>query len=151
MAIVQGGDDVIDLLRASVTAVEDSPARYELARSLAELGAAVRRAGLILEAREPLRRALDLADDCGAVRLARATREELVMVGARPGRAKRRGCHELTPRERRIAQLAARGHANREIAQALFTTVRTVETHLSHVYAKLDVLSRDRLAAALHA
>ena len=85
------------------------------------------------------------------MRLARATREQLVVIGARPRRLARRGCHTLTPRERLIAQLAATGQANRDIAQALFTSVRTVETHLSHVYAKLDVPSPDRLAAALHA
>jgi DNA-binding CsgD family transcriptional regulator len=151
MASVQGGDEAIELLRAAVTALDHSPARYELACSLAELGAALRRAGRFGEARQPLRRALEIADKCGAARLARATRDELVVIGARPRRAARRGCHPLTPRERRIAQLAAEGQANRDIAQALFMTVRMVETHLSHVYAKLDVLSPDRLAAALHA
>ena len=151
MASTQGGDEAIELLRAAVAAVDHSPARYELACALAELGAALRRAGLDGEARQPLRRALEIADNCGAGRLARATREELVVLGARPRRATRRGCHPLTPRERRIAQLAAEGQANRDIAQALFMTVRTVETHLSHVYAKLDVLSPDRLAAALRA
>lgn len=149
-ALVEGGDEAIELLRASVAAVEHSSAHYELARSLAELGAALRRADLIREARQPLRQALDLADECGASRLARVTREELVMIGARPRRVVKRGCHRLTPRERRIAQLAAQGQANRDIAQDLFVTVRTVETHLSHVYAKLEVLSPDRLAAALH-
>ena len=151
MAAVQGGDEAIELLRGAVAAVDHSPARYELACSLAELGTALRRDGLDGEARHPLRQALEAADKCGAGRLSRATREELVVVGARPRRATRRGCHPLTPRERRIAQLAAEGQANRDIAQALFMTVRTVETHLSHVYAKLDVLSPDRLAAALHA
>ena len=151
VASVEGGDEAIELLRASVKAVEDSTARYELARSLAELGEALRRSDLCREARQPLRQALDLADECGAWRLARATRDELVMIGDRPRRIVRRGCHRLTPRERRIAQLAAQGQANRDIAQALFVTVRTVETHLSHVYAKLDVPSPDRLAAALHA
>lgn len=149
-AIVQGGDESIELLRASVRAVEHSPARYELARSLAALGSALRRAGHPHDARPPLRRALDLADDCGAERLARVAREELVMAGARPRRALMRGCDTLTPSERRIAQLAAEGHASHDIAQALFATVRTVETHLSHVYAELDVASPDRLAAALH-
>jgi DNA-binding CsgD family transcriptional regulator len=148
---VQGGDDAIDLLRASVTAVEHSPARYELARSLAELGAALCRAGELRDARPPLRRALELADECGAVRLARVIREQLVVAGARPRRAPRRGCDALMPNERQIAQLAAAGHASQDIAQALFTTVRTVETHLSQVYAKLDVLSPDCLTAALNA
>ena len=84
MAMAQGGDEAIHLLRASVKAVEHSPARYELACSLAELGAALRRADLARAARQPLRRAQDLADDCGALRLARVARQELVAAGARP-------------------------------------------------------------------
>ena len=151
MAAVRGGAEAISLLRASVTALEHSPAHYELACSLADLGAALRRAGQPREACAALRRAVELADDGGAVRLARLVRAELAAAGARPRRAARRGCHPLTPTERRIAQLAAKGHANRDIAQALFVTVRTVETHLGQVYAKLGVPSPERLSAALHA
>ena len=152
MAMVhEAGDEAIELLRGSVAAVAHSPAHYELARSLAELGTALRRAGQPREARQPLRRAIDLADDCGAVRLATLTRGELLKAGARPGRAVRRGWDPLTSSERQIAQLAAEGHANRDIAQALFVTVRTVEIHLNHVYVKLEVPSPDCLPAALSA
>ncbi|MEA2193299.1 MAG: hypothetical protein QOI73_3420, partial [Solirubrobacteraceae bacterium] len=63
----------------------------------------------------------------------------------------RSGRDALTPSERRVAQLAADGLSNREIAQALFVTVRTVEGHLTQTYAKLDVGSREQLARALSA
>lgn len=144
-----GGADGIELLRDSVAAVEDSPAAYERARSLTELGAALRRAGHRRDAQQPLREALDLADRCGALRLARRAREELVAAGARPRRAALSGRESLTPSERRVAQLAADGLSNREIAQALFVTLRTVEGHLTQTYTKLDISSRDALSVAL--
>jgi DNA-binding CsgD family transcriptional regulator len=96
-----------------------------------------------------LREALDVADRCGALRLARRAREDLVATGARPRRLALRGRDALTPSERRVAQLAADGLGNREIAQALFVTARTVEGHLTHAYMKLDISSRDQLPAAL--
>jgi DNA-binding CsgD family transcriptional regulator len=72
-----------------------------------------------------------------------------VTAGARPRRAALSGCDALTAAERRVATLAAEGLTNRQIAQALFVTTRTVETHLTHTFAKLDLTSRDELAAAL--
>jgi len=72
-------------------------------------------------------------------------RSELARVGGR--RAPQTG--ELTPAERRVAELAADGLANKEIAQALFVTVRTVEVHLKHAYAKLGIRSRTQLARRL--
>ena len=149
--LVEGGADGIDLLRESAMAVEGSAATYERARSLAALGAALRRAGHRRDAREPLREALDIADRGGALRLAITAREELVSAGARPRRAALNGRDALTPSERRVAALAADGLSNREIAQALFVTVRTVEGHLTQTYMKLDVGCREQLAAALAA
>jgi DNA-binding NarL/FixJ family response regulator len=75
------------------------------------------------------------------------TRAELARVGAR--RPQPEG--ELTPAERRVAELAADGLANKEIAQALFVSAKTVEGHLSHAYAKLGVRSRAQLARRLSA
>ncbi len=148
--LVEGGAVGIGLLRESAGAVDKS-APYERARSLAALGAALRRAGHRSDAREPLREALDLADRCGALRLAATAREELVASGARPRRAARSGRDALTPSERRVAQLAADGMTNREIAQALFVTTRTVEGHLTQTYMKLGVGSREQLGAAFAA
>ena len=86
-------------------------------------------------------------DRLGSPGWADDARSELQRVGAR--RAAPAG--ELTPAERRVAELAAEGLANKEIAQALVVTVNTVEFHLRNVYAKLGVRSRAQLAARLAA
>jgi DNA-binding CsgD family transcriptional regulator len=114
-----------------------------------ELGAALRRANQRTEAREPLRAGLDLALGCGATRLADRARTELRATGARPRRESLSGAAALTPSERRVAEMAASGLSNAEIAQALFVTVKTVEGHLSGAYRKLDVRSRTELGDAL--
>jgi DNA-binding CsgD family transcriptional regulator len=123
--------------------------RLEHLRALVDLGAALRRRGRTEAAREPLREALHLADRAGAVRLAERARDELRAAGARPRRAALTGREALTTAERRVAALAAEGRTNRQIAQELFVTQRTVETHLTHTFAKLDIGSREELAAAL--
>ena len=142
------GDDRAPL-RESVAVLAGSPARLEHAHSLAALGAALRRDGRAAEAREPLGAALALARDCGALALAEQAYDELTATGARPRKILRTGADALTASERRVAQLAVDGMSNRDIAQALFVTVRTVETHLSHVYRKLGIGSRRELPAAL--
>jgi DNA-binding CsgD family transcriptional regulator len=76
-------------------------------------------------------------------------REELNADGARPRRSALSGPGALTPAEHRVAELAARGHGNRAIAERLYVTPRTVETHLTHAFATLDIRSRAELAAAL--
>ena len=147
--MVAGGDEGIEQLRQAADAARSSPARYERLRSLAELGAALRRAGHRRESREPLREALELADRCGALRTAARVREELLATGARPRRTALSGADALTPSERRVTRLAADGLSNRDIAQALFVTTRTVEGHLTQAYMKLDIAKREQLAGAL--
>jgi DNA-binding CsgD family transcriptional regulator len=139
----------LELLRESAAALERSPAVLERARSLTELGAALRRANQRAAAREPLRSALDLALRCDAAPLADHARQELLASGAKPRRDMVTGRDALTPSERRVAEQAAEGLANREIAQVLFVSVRTVEMHLGRVYRKLGIKSRRELAAAL--
>jgi DNA-binding CsgD family transcriptional regulator/tetratricopeptide (TPR) repeat protein len=136
-------------LEESVEVLADSPARLEHARSLVEVGAALRRAGKRAAAREPLRGGLDIAAGGGAERLAERARTELEASGGRPRRLRSSGRDALTPSELRVAGMAAEGHTNNEIAQALFVTPKTVDTHLSHVYAKLGISSRRALAGAL--
>ena len=114
-----------------------------------ELGAVLRRTNRRAEAREPLRRGLDLADRCGMRRLAGRALEELHAAGARPRRSARSGLDALTPAEHRVAVLAADGLSNREIAQQLYVTRRTVETHLTHVFQKLQLSTRTDLSVAL--
>ena len=129
--------------------LEGSPARLEQARALADLGAALRRAGRRVDAREPLRAALELAHACGATALEETARTELVASGAKPRRQALSGAESLTPSERRVATMAAEGLTNRDIAQSLFVTPKTVEVHLSSAYRKLGIGSRTQLAAAL--
>jgi DNA-binding CsgD family transcriptional regulator/tetratricopeptide (TPR) repeat protein len=132
-------EDAIRLLRESVDVLADSPARYEHARSQVELGAALRRAGRKGNSRPPLAAGMELAYRCGAERLVGRAREELLAAGARPRRIVRTGVDGLTASERRVARLAAEGRSNPEIAQALYVSVKTVETHLSNVYTKLEL------------
>jgi DNA-binding NarL/FixJ family response regulator len=81
--------------------------------------------------------------------LVERAREELVATGARPRRPVLSGADSLTPRERKVAKLAAEGRSNREIAQELFVTERTVETHVRHALQKLEVSSRRGIGKAL--
>ena len=96
-----------------------------------------------------LREALDLAHRMGADRLSDETETELRATGARPRRLLLSGIESLTASERRVADLAERGLTNREIAQTLFVTARTVEGHLTSVFRKLQLDSRAGLRAAL--
>jgi DNA-binding NarL/FixJ family response regulator len=126
-----------------------SPAPLELARALVDLGAAERRSGARAKARETLREGLDLAYRQGGLRLAERGRQELVIAGGKPRRDAIRGRDALTPSELRVAELAAGGQTNRQIAQALFITQRTVENHLTSTYGKLGIGSRSQLAGSL--
>ena len=109
----------------------DSPAKLEHAKARTELGAALRRANRRSEAREQLRHAVELATICGAAPSPRAPRPSFSPPGRALGRIALSGVESLTPSERRVAQMAAEGPTNREIAQALFVTPKTVEVHLS--------------------
>jgi DNA-binding CsgD family transcriptional regulator/tetratricopeptide (TPR) repeat protein len=149
LAFLETGSDAIDLLESSVAELERSQGRLELARSLVELGAALRRSRRRVDARDPLRHGMDLAHAGGASPLAERARIELAATGARPRRLALTGLDALTPSERRVAELVATGMTNRETAQALFVTLPTVETHLRHVFQKLDLSSRTELAEAL--
>jgi DNA-binding CsgD family transcriptional regulator len=142
-------DDRVDLLRQAVGVLEASPAQLEHARALCDLGAALRRTGTPAQAREPLRLAMDIAHRCGGRLVADRAHDELVATGARPRTKALSGRDALTPSELRVAQMAAEGRRNRDIAQDLFITVRTVEGHLSRAYTKLEITSRDALRAAL--
>lgn len=146
---IAGGHRGQELLAQAVETLEGSGIQLELARSLAEQGAALRRAGRRIEARAQLVRALDLAHGLGARRIANYARTELIAAGARPRRDATLGREALTASEFRVARLAAQGLTNREVAQALFITSATTKTHLSRVYRKLAITRRDQLADAL--
>jgi DNA-binding CsgD family transcriptional regulator len=147
--LVQGGNEGIELMRESVSVLATSQAQLERAKSFTELGAALRRANHRRSARSFLEEGLELAHRCGATTLAERAHTELIATGARPRRLVRSGVDSLTPTERRVAQMAKNGQTNREIAQALFVTPKTVETHLSHVYRKLEIQARSQLPGAM--
>jgi DNA-binding CsgD family transcriptional regulator len=148
-ALAESGSATLELLANSVAVLRRSPALLERARSLTELGAALRRSGQRAAAREPLSEALDLAARCGARPLIARAREELKAIGARPRREWRTGVEALTPTELRIVRLAVDGRSNREIAQELYVTLKTVEGHLSRAYGKLGIDGRHQLAQVL--
>jgi DNA-binding CsgD family transcriptional regulator/tetratricopeptide (TPR) repeat protein len=149
MAVASEGDDALPHLEEAVAILEGSTARLEQAKALSALGRALRAARRPSEAREPLQRALELAAVCGAGRVGSEARGELAASGARPRRTALSGVAALTPSEERVARLAADGMTNREVAQQLFVTPKTVEVHLSNAYRKLEIRSRRQLAGAL--
>jgi DNA-binding CsgD family transcriptional regulator len=138
-------------LERAVEVLAPSPARLEHARALVDLGAALRAAGKRSDAREPLLDGLALAARCGALTLEARARVELAAVGVRPRATDRTGAESLTPSELRVARLAAEGLTNREIAQSLFVTEKTIETHLGRAFRKLDISSRRQLRDVLAA
>src|SRR5207249_1533433 len=116
----------------------------ERARTLLAQGVALRRARQKRSARAALEEAVSIFDTLGARLWAERARGDLGRIG---GRAPSRG--ELTPTEQRVAELAAAGKANKEIAAELYITVRTVETHLTAIYGKLGIRARGQLARRL--
>jgi DNA-binding CsgD family transcriptional regulator len=147
--IVAGGEQGELLLREAVEAFEQADSGLERARTLTDLGAMLRRRNRRTQARELLREALDGAQRSGAARLVQRADTELRATGARPRRVVLTGLDSLTPSERRIAELASQDLTNREIAQMLFVTDRTVEGHLTSVFRKLHLDTRTELPAAL--
>ncbi len=133
----------------AVEAAHRSPLPYVRAVATAELGFALRREGRRADARIPLREARDLAHRTGATALEQRVHEELVVAGARPQRLAFSGVDALTASERRVAELAVRGLRNREIAETLFVSLKTVEVHLGRAYTKLGIKGRSQLEAAL--
>ncbi len=149
VAYTRDGEEAIELLEEAVAVTESSPRRIERAHALLALGELKRRRGARAEARAPLREAFDLARRCGARRIAKRAHAELEASGEKMRRYAPVGAESLTPSERRVADLAASGMTNRQIAQTLFVTVKTIEAHLSAAYHKLDITSRRELAGAL--
>ena len=143
------GAEGLERLEEAVDVVSRAPSRLELAKSLAALGITRRRAGRPDYAREPLTRAHELAEVCGAERLLGQIRTELLAVGVEPTSARPRGVGSLTATERRVAALAAAGRAEREIAQELFVTPRIIEIKLGSALRKLGASSQGELALAL--
>lgn len=146
---LEGGERGVELLERSLSELQRDDHALERARTLVELGSMLRRANQKAASRGPLQAGLDLAHRCGAERLAARATEELRASGARPRRHAVSGPDALTSSEARVVHMAADGTGNREIAQSLFVTAKTVENQLGSACRKLGVRSRDRLRSAL--
>jgi DNA-binding CsgD family transcriptional regulator len=148
--LAAGGGPGEELLAEAVSVLRRSPSALERARALVELGIIRRESGHHAAAREPLRQGLELAETLGAAPLAARARAALHAVGGRQRAARHvAGDDALTAAERRIAELAAQGLTTAQIAKSLYLSPKTVDWHLGHVYQKLGVSSRRKLATAL--
>jgi DNA-binding CsgD family transcriptional regulator len=147
------GQPGVERLREAVNTLERTDARLEYAKSLAALGSALRRTNHRTEAKRYLTDSLELARRLGATVLVGQARSELRSLGVRPRRSGDETAESgtLTPSERRVADLANVGLSNREIAQQLFVTTKTVEVHLSNAYRKLGISRRMELRQSLAA
>ncbi|PFG43438.1 putative ATPase [Isoptericola jiangsuensis] len=142
-------DDVDDAFRAALTLHASTRDAFETARTHLAYGERLRRAGRRVDAREQLRAALGLFEGLGARRWADRTAAELTATGESVQRSGTGWRAELTSQELQVALLLTDGSTTREAAAALYLSPKTVEYHLRKVYTKLDVHSRDELAALL--
>jgi DNA-binding NarL/FixJ family response regulator len=122
--------------------------RMELARAELLYGEWLRRAGRRLDARQELRTAHEALTAMGAEAFAERARRELLATGETARKRTAETLDELTPQEAQIARLARDGRTNPEIGTELFISPRTVEYHLTKVFAKLGISSRKELRAA---
>ncbi|MFZ0873600.1 MAG: LuxR C-terminal-related transcriptional regulator [Pseudonocardiaceae bacterium] len=139
---IQSDRGGLGLLREATSVLAGSPARLEYAKALISIGAALRRAGQHNESHQNLHRGIELAHICGATPLVERGKTELRAGGIRLPEIAPWGPDALSPSERRVAELAAAGYSDRDIAQALFITTNTVEVHLTAIYDKLGVNGR---------
>ena len=148
-ALIDDGDRRLGGLEEAVAVLEPSAGRLELARTLADLGAELGRANRRREGREASRRAMQLAGECGATALAERARADLQSGPGRRAPVELTGPGALTAAEWRVCRQVAEGHTNREVAQAIFITEKTVERHLSSIFQKLGIRSRHQLREAI--
>ncbi len=149
LGLLAHGDERIAFLTEAVRALRGCGAGLEEAHALRDLGRELLYAHKAKQAREHLRAALALAERSGADILLRELRQDLADSGAKPRRNSETGLGALTPAEHRTALLAADGLTNKEIANRLYVTQRTVEMHLSRVYRKLCIRDRRTLGTLI--
>lgn len=133
-------DGALAAVQRAMTAHEDLPMPFERARTLLLLGQIERRQRKKESASAHLQEAVDVFDRLGTVRWADRARAELARTNVGPRRI-----GELTPSEQRVAELAASGMRNRDVASALFISPKTVEANLARIYRKLGIKSRAEL------
>jgi DNA-binding CsgD family transcriptional regulator len=146
--VIEAADGDLSGARVSLQRAVEEHARlaqpFERARTLLVAGTVERRARQKRASRDALEEARRVFDTLGAQRWVRRASSELARIGGRPPRAR-----ELSASERRVAELAAVGHTNREIASAMFLSDKTVESHLTHIYRRTGVESRRQLGGWL--
>ncbi|MEU8268730.1 AAA family ATPase [Sphaerisporangium sp. NPDC049002] len=149
-SVAYEGTARLDMLHEAVDLLRTRGARLEYTRALIRLGIAQRQTGDDHRARETLTAGLDLAVDCGAVRLASLADKHLAVAATRPSSGVRReNAHPLTTGERRVTDLVLQGMSNLEVATILSISKRTVDTHLARIYRKLGIHTRAELVAIL--
>jgi len=147
-ALASAGAERVDGLTRAAATLADAGAALDRVACLIDLGHVHGELGDAVAGRATLDDALLAAERSGAQFLAARARDALVGLGGRPRRAAVSGIASLTPAERRVAELAATERSNRDIAQELFVTEKTVENHLTAVYRKLEISSRAQVASA---
>ena len=145
-SIAAKSDDAVRLSSDAAEAFLACDARLEAARALEQLGELLLDQGRRPAGLEALAQAADLAAQCHAQEMAHRVASTATHAGPRHERRLSRGLHAFTPSERKIARMVANGLSNREIADQLFLSQKTVEAHLSRAYRKLGVSSRTQLA-----
>ncbi len=138
-------DEALAAFEQALVEHDAVPLPFDRARTLLVYGAALRRAKRKADARDRLEEAAAAFEELSASAFVDRARAELARIGGR-----RRSEGGLTATERQIAELVAEGRSNKEVAAALFVSVKTVEANLSRVYAKLGLRSRGELARHLH-
>jgi DNA-binding CsgD family transcriptional regulator len=148
VGMIRGGKSGIELIGEGCSLLKDTPRRLEYAQALLAYGSGLRRAGKRTMSQELLAEAMGLASSCGSRAVADRARQELNTTGIRT-----LGIGEsndvLTPAERRVAEMAALGLSNPEIAQELYLSRRTIEAHLRSIFRKLNISSRQEIEASL--
>jgi ATP/maltotriose-dependent transcriptional regulator MalT len=148
-ALLSDGATAEKFYRDAVERLSRTRLLPDLARAHLLYGEWLRREGRRVEARGQLRRAHDMLTAIGLQAFAERARRELIATGEKVRKHNPETRHQLTPQEEQIARLARDGSSNPEIGAQMFISARTVEWHLSHVFAKLGISSRRQLRAAL--
>jgi DNA-binding CsgD family transcriptional regulator len=148
-ALVAGDDDAEALYEEALEQLEQSGVVTDVARTRLLYGEWLRRRRRRRDARMQLRLAHDMLQATGAGAFAHRARVELLATGEHARARVTETLDELTPQEKQIAQLAADGESNAEIAAQLFISPHTVAYHLRKVFSKLGVSSRNQLAGAM--
>lgn len=148
-ALTMHGARRIERLHEAEAVLRNAGAALDRAECLIDLGREHGGSGEAATGRELLEEAIATALAVGAEAVAGRARDALVRLGGRPRRTATSGVAALTPAERRVAELASTQRSNREIAEELFVTEKTVENHLTSVYRKLAISSRAQVAAAI--